>query len=70
MLEFKLDGNILEVKETILSWTEDRVSYWHYDIVNWMDNANGKREPLDRKMSQVSIDWVRKYYLPKVVKNI
>ena len=64
MLELRLEGDILQVKETIMGFSKDRVSYWHYDIKNWMDNANGKREPLDKKMSQGSIDWVKKYYLP------
>ena len=68
MLPFKLEGDILEVKEEIMGFRDTKTSYWHYDIVNWMDNANGKREPLDRKVSPEMIDWVKENYLPKVNK--
>jgi hypothetical protein len=66
MLEFKLEGDILQVKETSIGWHDTRISYWHYDVKNWIDNANGKREPLDKKMSHEQIDWVKKFYLPLV----
>ena len=68
MLSFKLDGDILEVKEVTMSFKDTKISYWHYDIVNWMDNANGKKSPLDRKVDPKRIEWVKKYYLPKVNK--
>jgi hypothetical protein len=68
MLSFKLEGDILEVKEVSMSWNKTNISYWYYDIVNWLDNANGKKEPLDRKVCPAQIEWVKKYYLPKVNK--
>jgi hypothetical protein len=67
MLSYKLDGKILHVTETILSFTTTKKSYWRYDTENWVKNANGKfDEPLTVKMDQGSIDWVKKNYFPKV----
>ena len=66
MLELKLEGDILQLKEISMGWHDAKVTYWHYDIKNWMDNASGKREPLNKEMSQGSIAWVKKYYLPLV----
>ena len=68
MLSFKLEGNILEVKEEIMGFSKTKTSYWYYDIVNWMNNANGKRSPLDMKVSPEMIKWVKENYLPKVNK--
>ena len=69
MLEYKLsdDGTILEVHESILSFFDTKHSYWYYDIINWKCSSSGiKDSHLDREMDQGSIDWVKKYYLPKV----
>ena len=68
MLSFKLEGDILEVKEEIMGFSKTKTSYWYYDIVNWMNNANGKRSPLDMKDSPEMIKWVKENYLPKVNK--
>lgn len=67
MLSYELNGDILCVKETLMSFKETKVSYWYYDTKNWLKNANGKKnEALTLQMDQSSIDWVKKYYFPKV----
>ena len=70
MLSFKLRGDVLEVKEVQMTFFADIITYWYIDIKNWMcSNTNDRNAPLDRKMDQGSIDWVKKYYLPKVLKK-
>jgi hypothetical protein len=71
MLSFKLDGDILEVREDILSFTDTQTTYFYYDIKNWLVSRYGKKndkptEPCNKQ----SIDWVKKYYLPKVGINL
>lgn len=66
-LEFKLSGDILEVKETIIGWFDAETRYWYYDIKNWMRSITGKKNaPLVQHCTDEAIAWVRKYYLPKV----
>jgi len=68
MLSFKLTGDILEVKETILYFTKDKVSYWYYDIVKWEKSSKGDKDEVpNRKCSPEDIEWVTKYYLPKLL---
>jgi hypothetical protein len=67
MLEFKLIGSVLTVIERLYSFTETRTSFWYYNIDTWCKNRNGKEnEPMDFQCDQGTIDWVRKYYFPKV----
>lgn len=66
-LQYKLEGNILEVKETLMSFHDTRVSYWYYDIDKWLVSRFGKRgEAPVQPMDQSAIEWVKKHYLPKV----
>jgi hypothetical protein len=70
MLTFELNDNILTVIETTWSFYETKRRYHYIDIINWYDN--GKTLLIDDtemtfKMSDASIEWCRKYYLPKVV---
>ena len=68
MLAYKLEGDILEVKEALMSFTSTKVSYWYYDIKNWRKSSHGKaNDPCDRVMSASDIAWVEKYYIPKVL---
>lgn len=70
MLQFKLTGNILEVTEAIFSWHETKITYWYYDIKNWIKSSTGRKDSKpDRKMNDADIAWVKKYYIPKV-KNV
>ena len=67
MLTYKKTGNVLEVTETLMSFTSDSKSYWYYDVANWFKSSTGKiNAPCDRKMSDADIAWVETYYLPKV----
>lgn len=70
MLSFKMvSENVLEVKETIMSFTKDKVSYWYYDIKNWKKSMFGTEGEIPSvPMSAAGIDWVKKYYLQKVTK--
>ena len=70
MLDIKwYDRNkgIIEVVEVIHSFVDSNISYWYYDINNWMKSNTGKKDAdINVKMDDGSIDWVRKYYLPKL----
>ena len=66
-LEFKLNGDILEVNEILMGWHDTKVSYWYYDIRNWMVSSFGRKgDKPDRHCTDESIAWVRKHYLPRV----
>jgi len=67
MLDYKIEGNILEVIQTTFSFHKSVKQYWYYDIVNWKKSANGQRNEKPRiQMTPTDIDWVKKFYLPKV----
>ena len=69
MLEFKISGDILEVKETIIGFTISSYSYWYYNIKEWTCSLNGyKNEQPSKPMTTEGIEWVRKHYLPKIQK--
>lgn len=69
MLSYRLTDNILEVKENLHGWNESKYAYWYYDIVNWRQSSKGiENDQIDRDMLASSISWVKKYYLPKVLK--
>lgn len=64
-LEFKLTGDVLEVKETLPGIAGTRVKYWYYDLRTWMKSSNGKQGDIpDRIMDEAGIRWVKDYYLP------
>lgn len=71
MLTFKLDGDILEVKEVTMNFFKTQTLYFYYDIKNWLVSSHGKKnDKPDREMDQSGIDWAKKYYLPKVGINV
>lgn len=67
MLSFELNGDILHVTETTMSFTRDYVSHIYYDTKNWLVSS---RHTLGAKpdlpMTEDSIAWVKQNYLPKV----
>ena len=63
MLEYKLTGNILQVTEKIMGFTSTDVKIVEYNIKKWESRVQPDNF---RAMTQSSIDWVKKYYLPKV----
>lgn len=66
-LEFKLTGDVLEVKEVIYGWNDTRVSYWYYNINAWMRSVTGKKgAAIVQSMTDEEIAWVRQHYLSKV----
>ena len=67
MLTFKLNDNILEVVETSMSFTQTLKSYWYYDIVSWRKSSTGEAGAvIDRDIEPWQIEWIKKYYFPKV----
>jgi hypothetical protein len=71
MLNFNLNNGILEVEETVHSFTRTKVSYWYYDLTSWKKSSHGRKGDVpDRVMSDHDKDWVIKHYIPKVVKDI
>ena len=66
MLSFKLDGDILEIKAVIMGYTDTETTYFYYDIKNWLASSKGiKDDKPIHQCNQSTIDWVKKYYLPK-----
>ena len=65
MLEYsKTEEGYIKVTEKLMSFTDTKISTVLYDLEN-------KRKKLNkedwRQMNQSDINWVTKYYLPKVV---
>lgn len=72
MLEFKLQNNILEIKETLMGASRDKVGFTYYCLKTWTVCSNGKPQPFERgslwpPVDNGGIEWVIKYYLPKVM---
>lgn len=63
MLSYKLEGNILKVTQTIHGWKNTSTQTSEYNIETWQSRCNN--DPWS-PMVQGSIDWVKKYYFPKV----
>lgn len=68
MLEIKkISENVIEVKETLMGFTNTKYSFWYYDIKNWLVSSHGKENDVpDRVMTESGIDWCKKYYIPKI----
>lgn len=69
MLKFKLDSDtgILEVTEVLMSAVKTQTRYWYYDTRKWLKSSHGTHgDTPDRVMTEVDIQWVKQYYLPKV----
>ena len=61
------DNDIILVKETRHLITGDHVLYWYYNINKWRKSNTGKKDaPVNCRMSDNGIAWVKKYYLPKL----
>ena len=66
MLRFKRTGDVIEVKQTIMSFNDTFVEYWYYNVKTWLSSVHGKKgDKLIHPICQGSIDWVKKHYLPK-----
>lgn len=74
MLEYTMESeDILRVDEKIYGWNNTEHRIIRYNIKTWesqLSYVDKKKWVTDRweKMNQSSIDWVKKYYLPKVGK--
>lgn len=70
MLAIKMvSDDVIEVKETLFSYSANRVTHWYYNIKEWKKSSRGKEgETPDRIMNEQDINWVKKHYLPKVGK--
>lgn len=65
-LRIKLEGDILEVVESIHSFHDTQKTYWYYNVREWRRSITGK-EGADVKvpMTAREIQWVKDHYLPK-----
>ena len=63
MLQISKEDNIIKVMETIPTWTMTDVNVVFYDMENKRKKVNN--DPW-YPMSKSCIEWVEKYYLPKV----
>lgn len=64
MVSFKLEGEILEVKEKVVGFTSTDIKYWYYNIRTWEKSSTGtKNSKPNRKMLEDDIEWIKKYYL-------
>lgn len=61
-----ISPTVLEVREELLGPSTTKVNYWYYDIENWLSSQLGREgEAPSTPMAQGSIDWVKKYHIPK-----
>lgn len=60
----KTEDGLIKVVETLPGWNKTDVKTVLYDLENKKSKVNN--DPW-YDMTQSSIDWVNKYYLPKVV---
>jgi hypothetical protein len=65
-LTYKLTGDVLEVTETLIGWNSTKVTFWYYDVANWLVSNGRPNEAPTRPMTPDAIAWVQKYYIPKV----
>lgn len=63
MLVFSLDNDILKVKETMYSFLGTETKLVEYNINTWESRVYPNQFT---PMSEGMIDYVKKYYLPKV----
>ena len=63
-LEFKLEGDILEVIETVTTFHHTKKFSWFYRVSDWTYREQDQTE--FQPMSEGQRAWVEKYYLPKV----
>lgn len=67
MLNYSKNGDILEVIEECLFFNKTITLYWYYDMKNLTQSSCGKKgDVCDRLMSDNTLEWVKKYYIPKV----
>lgn len=66
-LVIALHEDILSVVETTHSATRTTTQFWYYHIKDWTVSSFGRMgDTPDRPCSPSSIEWCKKYYLPKV----
>lgn len=70
MLQYELNGSVLHITETVHGWHDTQVRHWYHNIKTWMVSSHGKEgDTPNRPMDKAAIEWVQKYYLPKVLDN-
>lgn len=66
MLTYKLQGDLLEVTEALMSFTHTKYTFWYYDIARWLKSRLGTKDEVPTQpMSEADKLWVRTHYLPK-----
>lgn len=67
MYTVKLSDDILEVKGCYLSFCGTTYDYHYYDIKKWKKSLAGKKNDTPMyDMTKEEIEWVTKYYIPKI----
>lgn len=65
MLERKLEGDILTVKQVLMSFHGTAISWWYYDVKRWLKSQHGREGDVPvQPMTDEQIAWVKKYDLP------
>lgn len=75
MLQHFLNGNILTIKQTIMSFSKDYVTFARRDISKWIVKShriNNENDPVldslyDYPMNHSDIKWCLDNHLPKVM---
>jgi hypothetical protein len=66
----RISESVIELRSETFSFHSTKVSYWYYDIKQWLCSYIGvKDEVPTQKMTQSEIDWCVKWYLPKLKEN-
>ncbi len=66
-LSYKLEGDVLEIHQTIHTFHKTYHQFWYYNIKTWMTSSHGRKgDTPDRPMTQPDIDWMKQHYLSKL----
>jgi hypothetical protein len=67
MIAFILTGEVLEMKQSRHSFTDNRVSYTYFNIRTWHKSTGDEINSVPHlRMQPHEIEWAKKRYLPQV----
>lgn len=61
-IKWIIPNQLLEVKETLIGWNDTSVKIVHYNLVAKTSQVLGSKV---YPMTDSSMEWVQKYYVPK-----
>lgn len=63
----EIEGDILIVEETLMSWRGSKTNVFFFDIVNWKRRHYRDMESIyDHPLTESQIQWIKNHYIPKV----